>query len=149
MKAKPDNMVLAATSWPGKTLRYLKTCFSFALSLQALTQGRKGWSSFGRLSRALWRQKAKMGKVGKSSKEMIPCVIPINCMTFRGFSDSRLQALWILPCSQVRAQRFQVTYLPPWLLGLAFQIPVNIHGISHSSGPQSVSYTRGLSSFTW
>lgn len=86
LKAKPDNMVLAATSWPGKTLHYWKTCFSFALLLQAFTQGREGWSSFDGLNQALRRQKAKMGKVGKSSEEMIPCVIPSNCMTFSGFS---------------------------------------------------------------
>lgn len=138
LKAKPDNMVLAATSWPGKTLCYWKTCFSFAFLLQALTQGWKGWSSFGGLNQALGRQKAKMGKVGKSSKEIIPCVIPSNCMTLSGFSILQ----WLQDAGS------QVPYLSRYLSGFAFQIPVTIHGISHSSVPQSVSYTRGLSPFT-
>lgn len=115
-KAKPDNMVLAATSWPGKTLCYWKTCFSFALLLQALTQGRKGWSYFGELNQALSRQISKMGKVGKSKEETMPCVTPGNCMTFSGFSVLLwLQALWILLCSPVHARWFRVPYLPQQL----------------------------------
>lgn len=84
-KAKPDNMVLAGTSWPGKTLYWWKMCFSFPLLLQVLTQERKGWSSFAGLNQALRRQKAKMRKV-KSSKEMIPCITPSTSMTLGGFS---------------------------------------------------------------
>lgn len=84
LEVKPDRMVLAATSWPGKTLSYWKTCFSFALLLQAFTQGQKGWSSFHKLNQALRRCKGKMGNVGKSSKEMILCVTQSNCVIFSG-----------------------------------------------------------------
>lgn len=110
LKAKPDNMVLAATSWPGKTLCYWKTCFSFAFLLQALTQGWKGWSSFGGLKQALRRQKAKMGKVGKSSKEIIPCVMPSNCMTLSGFSILQwLQAAGPLDIAMLSGTRTMVS----------------------------------------
>lgn len=90
-KAKPDNMVLAATSWPGKTLCCWKICFSFPLLLQALTQKTKGWSSFAGLNQALRREREKWGKW------MIPCTVPSNSMTLSVSSDSRLQDPWILP----------------------------------------------------
>lgn len=141
-KAKPDNMVLAGTSWPGKTLYWWKMCFSFPLLLQVLTQERKGWSSFAGLNQALRRQKAKMRKV-KSSKEMIPCIIPSTSMTLGGFSVLQwLQAAGplILPDFQVQAQWFQVLDPCQQLSAFAFQISVTICGISHSSVQQSVSH---------
>lgn len=52
---------------------------------------------------------------------MIACVIPGNCMTVSGFSNSRLQALWMLPCSQVHAQWFRYHIYPHSSQGLPFK----------------------------
>lgn len=98
-KAKPDNMVLAATSWPGKILWCWKICFSFPLLLQALTQERKGRSSFAGLNQACrrWEQKWEKWRAVRRWSPVPYQVTPWHLVALAHFSDSRLQDLWILP----------------------------------------------------
>lgn len=82
-KARQRNFSRHFMTWQNMLLKNLFLLSSF---MPGSNREEKGWSSFGRLHQAFRRQKVKMGKVGKSSKKMILCIIPCNCMTFSGFS---------------------------------------------------------------
>lgn len=141
-KEKPDNMVLAATSWPGKTLCCWKM-FLLSSFTSGYDPGEKRmeffcWPKPGcqdtEQKCEKWRPERRWSPV---SYQVTPWLVY--------FSNSRLQDLWILPDFQVHAQWFYILDPSQQLSGFALQFPVTIHGMSHSSVPQLVSHVRGLS----